>query len=208
VRPTFIEFLRDDFGKDRIEFPDCSPPSCDLQIRLFFHLGANRLTNENDLIFFAKCELSLAAMHFARARIPSFCHRESVRRLLLQHPRTALDLPGCTNRDVPTSKSDQFTEANGLDRPRVWAETDGLRDFALNLKGRADLADGSIRRFAESQNPADQKKSSANLHQIGFAGRLVVRPQSCAFFFSRRARTGLKLLPRLVDVIPEARYNF
>jgi intraflagellar transport protein 56 len=175
-----------------------SSPSCDLRIRLQFHL-ARAMDNDDDLMAAQAqllCtpanQLCLAAMHYARAAYSQAI--EIYQKMLIQRPEyIALQayIAMCE------FKSDQFTEANDSIDSYLADQSDSA--IALNLKACAywRLFDPAL---AESQILQIKKFSSASYQ---FVDDLIVH-NLCVF---NDGTDGLAVLPRLVGAISEARYN-
>jgi intraflagellar transport protein 56 len=173
-------------------------PQCDLRTRLIFHI-AHQLNDEQELlqahsqlIGTLENQLSLAAIHYMRSHYQDAV--EVYQRLLLQHPDfTALNVYIA----MCQFKLDEFEPSN--EAVDLYLSDNSDSAIALNLKS-CDYFRLFGQEIAESQLLQIRKFSSA---AYDFVDSLVTH-NLCIF---ANGVDGFTILPKLVHVLPEARYN-
>jgi intraflagellar transport protein 56 len=173
-------------------------PNCDLRTRLIFHI-AHQLNDEqalldahSRLVGTLENQLSLAAIHYLRSHYQDAI--EIYGSLLVQHPEfIALSV----YMAMCQFKLERFEQSNELVDLYLGENSDSA--VALNLKS-CDYFRLFGQEIAESQLLQIKKFSTAAYE---FVDNRVVH-NLCIF---QNGVDGFRILPKLVHVIPEARYN-
>lgn len=173
-------------------------PSCDFQIRLMFHI-AHQLNNEEEvhlthskLVGTLENQMSLAAIHYMRSHFQDAI--DIYQKILTQEPSyTALNVYIA----MCLFKLEQFQESNEFDDQYLQFNSDSA--VALNLKScdYLRLFDPEI---AQSQLLQVSKFSTASYTFVD----TLIKHNLCIF---QNGEGGFKVLPSLVNSLPEARYN-
>lgn len=173
-------------------------PMCDLRTRLLFHI-ANKRNDEtqlfkahSDLIGTLENQLSFAAIHYQRTNYEDAI--EIYDRLLQQHPEF---LALYVYVAMCQFKLDKFENSNESVDQYLGVNSDSA--VALNLKACAyfQLFGADI---AESQLLQIRKFASASYSFIDS----IIKHNVVIF---HNGEDGFTVLPQLVDVLPEARFN-
>ena len=173
-------------------------PDCDFKTRLLFHIAQQTndekqlLQNHAQLVGTNENQLSLAAIHYMRSH-----YQEAIdiyQKLLLDHPDyLALNVYIA----MCLFKLEKFDESNEAVDQYLGVNSDSA--VALNLKS-CDYLILFDQSTAESQLLQIRKFSSAT---YGFVDGLIEH-NLCIF---HNGDDGFTILPKLVDTIPEAKFN-
>ncbi|EAY14740.1 hypothetical protein TVAG_038480 [Trichomonas vaginalis G3] len=173
-------------------------PNCDFKTRLLFHIAHQTnddkqlLESHSQLVGTLQNQLSLAAIHYMRSHFQEAI--DIYQKLLMEHPDfLALNVYIA----MCQFKLDNYDESN--EAVDVYLQINSDSAVALNLKS-CDYLRIFDANTAESQLLQIRKFSSAT---YGFVDSLI-NHNLCIF---HNGDDGFTILPKLVGVIPEARFN-